>query len=78
MTSKLGKPLAPREIRAARLYLEGLRTKEIAKKMGITKGAVCRCMFDIREKLGVGGRNSALVALAIREHLEKPQTPHTP
>jgi two-component system nitrate/nitrite response regulator NarL len=48
--------LATRETQVANLVVEGLATKEIAKKLGITEHTVSNYLFRIYNKLGISSR----------------------
>jgi two-component system nitrate/nitrite response regulator NarL len=48
--------LAMRETQVANLGAEGLSTKEIAKRLGITEHTVSNYLFRIYNKLGISSR----------------------
>jgi two-component system, NarL family, nitrate/nitrite response regulator NarL len=48
--------LATREAQVANLIVEGLATKEIAKRLGITEHTVSNYLFRIYNKLGISSR----------------------
>jgi two-component system nitrate/nitrite response regulator NarL len=48
--------LATREAQVANLVVEGLATKEIAKRLGITEHTVSNYLFRIYNKLGISSR----------------------
>jgi DNA-binding NarL/FixJ family response regulator len=48
--------LAMRDIQVANLGAEGLSTKEIAKRLGITEHTVSNYLFRIYNKLGISSR----------------------
>jgi len=48
--------LASREAQVANLVVEGLATKEIAKRLGITEHTVSNYLFRIYNKLGISSR----------------------
>jgi len=64
--------LATRETQVANLVVEGLATKEIAKRLGITEHTVSNYLFRIYNKLGISSRVE--LVLYIMKHREENQT----
>jgi two-component system, NarL family, nitrate/nitrite response regulator NarL len=60
--------LAMRETQTANLVVEGLATKEIAKRLGITEHTVSNYLFRIYNKLGISSRVE--LVLYIMKHRE--------
>lgn len=56
-----GKPLSPREIEVAKLLVEGLGTKEIADKIGLSEHTAKFHVTNIMQKYGVTTRTRAAV-----------------
>jgi DNA-binding NarL/FixJ family response regulator len=54
--------LTPRELELIKLVAEGLRNREIAKRLSITEGTVKIHLHNIYDKLGVDGRLELLLA----------------
>ena len=54
-------PLAPRERQLIRYVREGLRNREIGKKLGVTEGTVKVYLHAVFEKLGVSTRTELAV-----------------
>lgn len=53
--------LTPREIDVVRMVTEGLRNREIARRIGISEGTVKIHLHNVYEKLGVDGRGALVV-----------------
>jgi two-component system, NarL family, nitrate/nitrite response regulator NarL len=53
--------LTPREIDVVRMVTEGLRNRDIARRMGISEGTVKIHLHHVYEKLGVDGRGALVV-----------------
>jgi DNA-binding NarL/FixJ family response regulator len=64
--------LAMRETQVANLVAEGLSTKDIAKRLGITEHTVSNYLFRIYNKLGISSRVE--LVLYIMKHREENQT----
>lgn len=45
-------PLTPRQLEACALYAQGLRTPEIAERMGVTRRAASRHLYLARVRVG--------------------------
>ena len=54
-------PLAPRERQLIRFVRQGLRNREIGKKLGVTEGTVKVYLHAVFEKLGVSSRTELAV-----------------
>ncbi|WP_459205948.1 response regulator transcription factor [Pseudomonas sp. MLB6B] len=59
-TGQLGKSLAPRELEALLWVAQGLTTKEIARRMGISPGTAANRIETVLYKLEVGRRIEAV------------------
>ncbi|WP_296268441.1 response regulator transcription factor [Pseudomonas sp. UBA6562] len=59
-TGQLGQALAPRELEALLWVAQGLTTKEIARRMGISPGTAANRIETVLYKLEVGRRIEAV------------------
>jgi two-component system, NarL family, nitrate/nitrite response regulator NarL len=64
-----GSALAPRELQLIGFVREGLRNREIAKKLGVTEGTVKTYLHGVFEKLGVTNRTE--LAMRAGEFLDR-------
>ena len=70
-TGQLGRALAPRELEALLWIAQGLTTKEVARRMGISPGTAANRIESILYKLEVGRRIEA-VTKAMSCHIISP------
>ncbi|AIR90556.1 response regulator transcription factor [Pseudomonas cremoricolorata] len=66
-TGQLGKLLAPRELEALLWVAQGLTTKEIARRMGISPGTAANRIETVLYKLEVGRRIEAVTKAMSRQ-----------
>ena len=66
-TGQLGQALAPRELEALLWVAQGLTTKEIARRMGISPGTAANRIETVLYKLEVGRRIEAVTKAMSRQ-----------
>lgn len=63
------KPLTNREKEVIRLMMEGVKSLEIAGKLGITRNTVLQHYTHVREKLGTKNKKETFEALCGKDNL---------
>jgi DNA-binding CsgD family transcriptional regulator len=71
--SKLYQPLTNREKQILRMWREGMRSKQIAKELCITKGVVKIHLSNVHKKYGCYDTHQAvLIDYVLQEYLGEP------